>query len=98
MNELIRAQAQAQGTLATYTGGVSGFVSEILHAIPLALASPILAYQKTKSQKDLLIVAIEAKRQERSKILETMQVLAKHGALTPELSQQLMIAYNSQPY
>ncbi len=76
-----------------------GFIgSDMLSAIPLALAAPILAYQKTKAQKELLSILIEAKRQERSEILKTMQVLASHGQLTPELSQQLMVAYYQQPY
>lgn len=76
-----------------------GFVaSDLLGAIPLALAAPILAYQKTKAQKELLAILIEAKRQERTEILKTMQVLASHGQLTPELSQQLMVAYYQQPY
>lgn len=76
-----------------------GFIAnDMLSAIPLALAAPILAYQKTKAQRELVSILIEAKRQERSEILKTMQVLASHGQLTPELSQQLMVAYYQQPY
>lgn len=71
---------------------------DILSAIPLALAAPLLAYQKTKAQKELMAVLIEARRQERSEVLKTMQVLASHGQLTAELSQQLMVAYYQQPY
>lgn len=76
----------------------SGFVEELLRSIPLALASPILSYQKTKAQKQLIEIMIEARRLERTEILKTMQVLASHGQLTPELSQQLMVAYYQQPF
>lgn len=95
MSELTRFESEK---LATYTGGISNFAQEIISAIPLALAAPILSYQKTKEQAKLLEIAIEAKRRERSEILKTMQILAKYGQLTDELSRQLMIAYNSQPY
>lgn len=95
MNEIIKIDG---GNLATYTGGLSGFAQEFLSAIPLALAAPILAYQKTRAQAKLLEIAVEAKRRERTEILRTMQILAKYGQLTDELSRQLMIAYNSQPY
>lgn len=61
-------------------------------------AAPILAYQKTNAQRELYAMLIEARRQERSEILKTMQVLASHGQLTLELSQQLMVAYYQQPY
>lgn len=67
--------------------------SDLLNAIPLALASPILAYQRTKAQRELLAIAIEAKRSERAEILKTMQILARYGQLTTELSHQLMMAY-----
>lgn len=97
MNEL--SELRTQGSLSAYTGGgMRGFVGEILNAIPLALAAPILAYQKTKGQKELLAIAIEAKRRERAEILKTMQILAENHELTPELSLQLMAAYNAQPY
>lgn len=85
------------------TGGnngftVTSFTSELLNAIPMALAAPILSYQRTRAQRELLAIAIEAKKEERSEILRTMQVLAKYGQLTPELSTQLMMVYMQQPY
>lgn len=95
MNEMITT---GNGTLSGFTGGLSNLTQDFLNAIPLALAAPILSYQKTKSQAKLIEIAIEAKKQERAEILKTMQILAKYGQLTNELSQQLMIAYNSQPY
>ena len=64
----------------------------------MALAAPILSYQRTRAQRELLAIAIEAKKEERSEILRTMQVLAKYGQLTPELSTQLMMVYMQQPY
>ena len=70
-------------------GGGSNFVNDLISAV----ASPILAYQRTKAQKKLAEIAIEARKCERDEILHTMRVLAKYGALTPELSQQLMVAY-----
>lgn len=96
MNELL--SNNSNGTIALYSGGLKGFAQELLAAIPLALASPILNYQRTKKQADLIAIAIEAKRRERTEILKTMQILARYGQLTPELSQQLMLAYNTQPY
>ena len=95
MNEIITT---GKGSLSTFTGGLSTLTQDVLNAIPLALAAPILSYQKTRTQAKLIEIAIEAKKQERAEILRTMQVLAKHGQLTNELAQQLMIAYNSQPY
>ncbi|EEQ61969.1 hypothetical protein CBFG_05681 [Clostridiales bacterium 1_7_47FAA] len=74
-------------------GGGSNFVNDLISAVPMAIASPILAYQRTKAQKKLAEIAIEARKCERDEILHTMRVLAKYGALTPELSQQLMVAY-----
>lgn len=97
MNELMNV-SNSSSALATPTGGANGFMAELLNAIPLAFASPILAYQKTKAQKELVALAIEAKRRERTEILRTMQILAKYGQLTAELSQQLMVAYYQQPY
>lgn len=97
MNELMNVSNSSRG-LVPSDYGTSGLMAEILNAIPLALAAPILAYQKNKAQKELLAIAIEAKRRERTEILETMQILAKYGQLTPELSQQLMVAYYQQPY
>ena len=84
--------------LMPYSSNTGSLASDILNAIPLARAAPILAYQTTKARKELLASHIEAKRQERSEILKTMQVLASHGQLTSELSQQLMVAYYQQPY
>ena len=77
--------------LMPYSSNTGSLASDILNAIPLALAAPILAYQTTKARKELLSILSEAKRQERSEILKTMQVLASHGQLTSELSQQLMV-------
>ena len=68
MNDLTRLE---NGKLATYTGGISNFTQEFLSAIPLALAAPILSYQKTKEQAKLLEIAIEAKRAERTELLKT---------------------------
>ena len=95
MSELMKFE---RGTLSSFTGGVSGFTQDLLSSIPLALAAPILEYQKTKSQANLLAVAIEAKRRERTEILKTIQILSANGQLTEELSRQLMFAYNSMPY
>lgn len=97
MNELMNVSNSSSG-LAPSSNGASGLMAEILNAIPLALAAPILAYQRTNAQKELLAIAIEAKRRERTEILETMQILAKYGQLSAELSQQLMVAYYQQPY
>lgn len=77
---------------------ITAFTSELLNALPMALAAPILSYQRTRAQKDLLAVAIKAKKEERSEILRTMRVLAQYGQLTPELSTQLMMVYMQQPY
>lgn len=97
MNELMNV-GNGSSSLVPSSDGTNGLIAEILNAIPLAFAAPILAYQKTKAQKELLAIAIEAKRRERTEILKTMQILAKHGQLTAELSQQLMVAYYQQPY
>lgn len=96
MNELMNMDNFRN--LPTSYSNTGSIAADWLNAIPLALAAPILSYQRTKAQKELLKVLIEAKRTERSEILITMQVLAKHGQLTPELSQQLMVAYYQQPY
>lgn len=96
MNDLMNVSSG--GNMTTYSGSTGNIASDLLNAIPLALAAPILSYQRTKAQKELLAILIEAKRSERSEILKTMQVLASHGQLTPELSQQLMVAYYQQPY
>lgn len=77
---------------------ITEFTSELLNSIPMALAAPILSYQKTKAQKELLVIALEAKKEERSEILRTIQVLAKYGQLTPELSTQLMMVYMQPPF
>lgn len=77
---------------------ITEFTSELLNSIPMALAAPILSYQKTKAQKELLAIALEAKKEERSEILRTIQVLAKYGQLTPELSTQLMMVYMQPPF
>lgn len=95
MNEMVHIQG---GNLATYTNGIGGFAQELLSAIPFALAAPILAYQTRKVQQKLIEISIAAKRSERLEILKTIQILAKYGQLTDELSRQLMIAYNTQPY
>ena len=72
---------------------IGSLASELLSAIPYALAKPILDYQRTKKQADLIKTALEARKQERADILATMRVLAQHNQLTPELYQMLMIAY-----
>lgn len=33
-------------------GGGSNFVNDLISAVPMAIASPILAYQRTKAQKN----------------------------------------------
>lgn len=87
-------------TLPSYPASGSGnsLTSDILSAIPMALASPILSYQRTKEQARLTELAIEARRLERSEIMKTMRVLAENGALTPEITQYLMVAYYQQPF
>lgn len=91
---------QGSGEILPYSPGTGegGIVQAILSAIPSALAAPILAYQRTKAQKELVEVAIQARRAERCEILKTMCFLAKLGQLTPELSQQLMVAYYHPAY
>ena len=92
MYEIINEPGRSNGfTVTTFT-------SELLNAIPMALAAPILSYLRTKTQRDLLAIAIGAKKEECREILRTMQVLAKEGQLTPELSTQLMMVYMQQPY
>lgn len=98
MNNLLNTNSNNNLVPYSYPPSTGSLASDILNAIPLALAAPILAYQKTRAQKELLAILIEAKRQERREILKTMQVLASYGQLTPELSQQLMVAYYQQPY
>lgn len=99
MNELMSTRG-SYGDLSVYSGtaSVNGFVAELLAAVPYALAKPILDYQKMKTQGKLYAIAIETRRQERADIMKTMQVLAKYGQLTPELSQQLMTAYYQPPF
>lgn len=99
MNELM-STGGTYGDLSVYSGmgSVNGFVAELLAAVPYALARPILNYQKTKAQEKLYAIAIETRRQERADIMQTMQVLAKYGQLTPELLQQLMTAYYQPPF
>lgn len=112
MNELMSTQG-AYGELSVYPGtaGVNGFVAELLAAVPYALAKPILDYQKirtqeklysiaieTRKQERLYSIAIEVRKQERADIMQTMQILAQYGQLTPELSQQLMTAYYQPPF
>lgn len=99
MNELLMNDKR-RGELETYSSGsiVSNFCTDLLSSIPLALAKPILNYQKTKGQIELCKNAIEAKHLERKEILYTMQVLARHGQLTPEIFQQLMVAYTQLPF
>ena len=93
MYEIMTGAKTATGL--TNVSSFTQFASELLNALPMAIAAPILSYQKTKEQKDLIVVAVEAKRLERQKILDTMQVLAEYGALTPEIASQLMVAYNA---
>lgn len=95
MNELMNGR-NGFGAIASYkdSTGTFGLMSDILSAIPSALAKPILDYQRTKAQRELCAIAIAARRRERAEILRTMQILAKYGQLTPELSQQLMVAYH----
>ena len=73
--------------------GKGGLAEALMAAIPMAIASPILAYQRNKTQTELIKIAIESKRRERNEILKTIQILSKYGQLTPELAQQLMVAY-----
>ncbi len=75
---------------STSTGG---FLTDLLASLPNAIASPFLEYYRTKSQKDVLIFTMEARRLERADILLTMRVLAEHNQLTPELSQILSSAF-----
>lgn len=84
-------------SVATAATSFTGFTAELLKAIPMALAEPLLSYQRTKAQRELIAIAINAKTRERSEILRTMQELAKLGQLTPELSNQLLMLYLQQP-
>ena len=93
MYEVMTGTKAATGL--TNASSFTQFASELLNALPMAIAAPFLSYQKTKAQKDLIMVAVEAKRLERKEILYTMWVLAEYGALTPEIVTQLMVAYNA---
>ena len=83
------------GTSLANATSFTTFTSELINALPMAIAAPILSYQKTKAQKELIVIAVEAKRLERKEILRTMQVLARYGELTPEIATQLMTAFNA---
>lgn len=92
MNDLInRNNGLNLSTENTTT--IGSLASALLSAIPYALAKPILDYQRTKEQADLMKVALEVRKQERADILATMRVLAQYGQLTPDLYQMLMVAY-----
>ena len=84
--------------LIPYAGGLAAFTQSFFSTIPMALAAPILSYQKTKAQEHLIAIAIQAKRRERTEILATIRCLAQHGQLTDELSRALIAAYNAQSY
>lgn len=71
----------------------TNFANELLAAVPFAIASPILSYQRTKEQSRLAEIALNIRKQERADIMETMRILAIHKQLTPELYQLLMVAY-----
>lgn len=72
-------------------------LTEILSALPNAIASPFLAYQRTRAQEKLLAIALEAKKIERMEILKTIRVLAQYGQLTKELLDVLLSAYYQAP-
>lgn len=95
MNQVVKTVGN---NLSTYTSSVGEFTQDFLSAIPLALASPILVYQKTKAQAKLLEITVEARRAERMEILRTVQILAKYNQLSDELFVLLMAAYNTQSY
>lgn len=72
-------------------------LTAILSALPSAIASPFLEYQRTRAQKQSLMIAMEAKKVERMEILRTIRVLAQCGQLTKELSDVLLSAYYQAP-
>lgn len=84
--------------LTVLSGTPRNYTSDLLSAIPLAIAAPILSYQRTKAQKEIIIKQIESNRAERVEIMRTMRELARLGQLTPEVTQQLLVAYYQQPY
>lgn len=92
MDQIVKIESESP---VTSTVGTSSLAKELLSAIPLALAAPVLEYQKTRSQAKLLEISIQARYQERTEILRTIQILAKYGQLTEELSCGLLIAYNT---
>ena len=92
MNDLINS-SNGLNLSMTNTTTIGSLASELLSAIPYALARPILDYQRTNKQADLIKAALEAWKQERADILATMRVLAQYNQLTPELNQMLMVAY-----
>ena len=85
------------GALTPSTTPVGSFLTGILSSIPSSIAKPILDYQKTKAQKELIALAIEAKKIERIEILRTLRALAECGQLTPELSSALLLGYCQSP-
>lgn len=74
-----------------------GLLHDLLASIPNAIAQPILAAIKTAKQAEIIEAQIAATSLERMRILETIQVLAKTGNLTPELGNALMAAFYSYP-
>lgn len=94
MNNLVPSNyANNNMSVPSLSTSFTAFASELLAAVPVAIATPILAYQRTKEQSKLAEIALQIRKQERADIMETMRVLASYGQLTPELYQLLMVAY-----
>jgi len=86
--------------LAPYSNAnlsLSDFAQGLLSAIPMALASPILDYQKVKEQSRLLELAINAQTKNRADIMSTIRALAADGQLSSDKFQTLMAAYVLPP-
>ena len=91
MNEL----SNYENSLENLNNNIIGLTSNLLSTIPMALASPILSHQRTGKQAHLAEVYIEAKHLEKIEILKTIQILGQCGQLTPELSTQLLLVYQT---
>lgn len=90
-------QVRKDCSLESIQPSSGNILTDVLSSIPYAIASPILAYQRTREQARLAELAIKAKEIERIEILRTLQILSKNNALTPEISNALLSAYYNAP-
>lgn len=92
MNNLISNNTGLSLTTTDPATG-SSLASALLGALPNAFAKPVLDYQRTKEQAEIIKAVIEARKQERADILATLRDLAQCDQLTPELYKMLLVAY-----